>query len=243
MKTEELKNYTPKGDLEGFPKEIISRMLECQIEQGNPRDVNIFERDRNSTFNKGGFNWYSTKERYGFWSRVINTKNFNYFFERYPKKDNQGNQDNSQEFKVGDEVIDILTKQRGKILQIDYTCTFPVYLNNGESYTLDGRYNTIDIYPKLLHYRNDYDYDVIDFNNLPKRQECKRWRAEKGKEYHFIRFYLEGWFSISLTEENNRHCDNINYNSGNYFRTEVEAEIIAQKLNTYMKQLIQEEHE
>ncbi len=103
--------------------------------------------------------------------------------------------------------------------------------------------NSDIIRPFLLHYRNDYDYSIIDFNNLPKRQEPKRWRAEKGGEYHYIRFYLEGWFSISFSEENNRHCDNLNYNSGNYFRTIVEAEIIGQKLNTYFKQLIQEEHE
>jgi hypothetical protein len=37
--------------------------------------------------------------------------------------------------------------------------------------------------------------------------------------------------------------DHDNYYSGNYFRTEIEAEIITQKLNTYLKRLIKEEHE
>ena len=51
MKIEELENYEPKGELEGFPKEIISRMLDCQEEQGNPRDVSVFERDRKEVEN------------------------------------------------------------------------------------------------------------------------------------------------------------------------------------------------
>ena len=71
----------------------------------------------------------------------------------------------------------------------------------------------------------------------------RSWRAEKGGEYHFLRFSLEGWFYTYATKDNNDSTDTINYDSGNYFRTEVEAEIIAQKLNTYFKQLIQEEHE
>ena len=40
----DLENYIPKGELEGFPKEIIIRMLECQEEQGNPRDISVFEK-------------------------------------------------------------------------------------------------------------------------------------------------------------------------------------------------------
>ncbi|MFV0501702.1 MAG: hypothetical protein ACK5MH_08960 [Bacteroidales bacterium] len=30
MTTKELKNYVPKGQLKGFPKEIIACMLDCQ---------------------------------------------------------------------------------------------------------------------------------------------------------------------------------------------------------------------
>ena len=52
MKREELENYIPKGKLEGFPKEIIARMLDCQEEQGNPRDVTVFEKnDKYETLN------------------------------------------------------------------------------------------------------------------------------------------------------------------------------------------------
>ena len=117
-----------------------------------------------------------------------------------------------------------------------------VSLNEGEYfYTLDGRHSTRDEYPRLLHYRDDYDYSIIDFNNLPKRQEPKRWRAEKGGGYYFVKFNTK-WFFSAENKDDYDHVDNGYYNSGNYFRTEAEAKIIAQKLNTYFKQLIQKEH-
>lgn len=232
MKREELKNYIPKGELKGFPKEIIARMLECQEEQGNPRDISVFETIVAAVKFDKGFSWNETKEGYNFWHDVINSKDFNLFFEKYPKQD-------SQKFKVGDEVIDIITRQRGKISEIntndDSPC--PICVST-KSYTLDGRYYVNDKYPRLLHYRDDYDYDVIDFNNLPKRQEPKRWRAEKEGIYYCVRFNAEGWSFTDGIRDVHDYYDNANYNSGNYFRTEIEAEIIAQKLNTYFKQLI-----
>ena len=155
--------------------------------------------------------------------------------KKYPKKAHQ--------FRVGDEVIDIITRQKGKIFKISAkdNSVFSMYVDFNERkdiYALDGRYYAIDKYPRLLHYRDDYDYSIIDFNNLPKRQMPKRWRAEKGETYYF--------FTSNFEVE--KYYDHNDYKatkliSGNYFRTEVEAEIIAQKLNTYFKQLIQEENE
>ena len=269
----DLENYIPKGDLEGFPKEIISRMLDCQEEQGNLRDVSIFESSKSTDLEPGGFDWYRTKEKGSFWYKVINNKNFDFFFEMYPKKDNSQEletakyvqvgdnailsdytstqssveieinttEEDSQDFRMGDEVINIITGRRGKISQIS---TNVIYVNfNEKGYTLDGRCYIDDKYPRLLHYRDDYDYDVIDFNNLPKRQLPKRWRAENKGTYYCVDFMAEGGFFSGATSDSNSPFDNANYNSGNYFSTEVEAEIIAQKLNEYFKQLIQEEHE
>lgn len=297
MNYKELENYVPKGSLEGFPKEVISRMLDCQEEQSNPRDVSVFEKNKHSSSSKGGFNWYSTKEGFAFWDEVTEG-NFALFFTKYPKqgkicskckieKDlsefhkhkkgvrseckecrkkeyeasknakciqedtkiktptttiNQSSveinttKEDSQEFKVGDEVIDILTKQKGKILQIDYTCVFPIYLNNEESYTLDGRYNDTDIYPKLLHYRNDYDYDVIDFNNLPKRQDHKRWRAEMGKMYYYI-WMFNNTLNLSACIDQFMEFDNEKYNSGNYFKTKEELSDKVNQLNEQLNQI------
>ena len=245
MTTEELENYTPKGDLKSFPKDIIARMLNYQEEQGNPRNISVFERNKYTIVELGGFDWDKTIEKNIFWEEVIDNKNFDIFFKKYPKQDYQ---DNSQDFRINDKVYDILLKEVGVVQDIDYSPYIPyglsVEFKSGlKSYTINGCYIPEYKNPHLLHYRDDYNYDVINFNNLPKRQEAKRWRAEKGGEYHYIRFYLKGWFSISATKDNNDSTDNINYNYGNYFRTEVETEIIAQKLNTYFKQLIQEEHE
>ena len=256
-----LENYTPKGDLQGFPKEIISRMLDCQEEQGNPRDISVFEKQRDEGKNKRGFTWENTKEGNMFWSNVLTNKDFGIFFRKYPKQEyqelknnknmqeNNKKEDDSQDFRINDKVYDILRKEVGVVQDIDYSSSIPyglsVEIKSGlkSSYTTNGRYTPECKNPQILHYRDDYDYSIIDFNNLPKRQEPKRWRAEKGGEYHYVRFYLEGWFCTSTSEDSNDYYDNLNYNSGNYFRTESEAKIIAQKLNTHFKQLIQEEHE
>ena len=74
------------GEIADFPVEIVERMLECQVEQGNKRDVSVFEKysARNNT--KGGFDWHSTTEGRDFWVSVICGKQFDLFFKKYPKK-------------------------------------------------------------------------------------------------------------------------------------------------------------
>ena len=244
MTTEELKNYTPKGQLEGFPKEIIAKMLDYQEKQGNKRNVSIFEKRAATSQCDEGFTWDDTKEGVFFWHKVINNKDFDFFFERYPKKDN------TQDFRINDKVYDILLKEVGVVQDIVYSSSFIphgllVEFKSGlKSYTINGCYLLNSKNPQLLHYREDYNYNVIDFSNLPKRQEPKRWRAEEDKLYYFVNFHTKDWFfSDESKDDYDYPIDNNNYNSGNYFRTEVEAEIIAQKLNTYLKQLIKEEHE
>lgn len=76
-----------KNDLKGFPVEIVEKMLERQVEQGNKRDVSVFERDRTSWKLIGGFAWKDTKEGFHFWNTVITYKKFDHFFEKYPKMD------------------------------------------------------------------------------------------------------------------------------------------------------------
>ena len=74
-----------KGQLEGFPKEIVERMLECQVEQGNEKDVSVFETILDADRYFGGFTWRDTIEGSNWWSEVIDNKNFNMFFNKYPK--------------------------------------------------------------------------------------------------------------------------------------------------------------
>ena len=91
-----------------------------------------------------------------------------------------------------------------------------------------------DKYPRLLHYRDDYDYSVIDFNNLPQRQEVNRWRAEVGERY----YYLDIYFEVHSFLEEYSNTDTKLYKIGNYFQTKEEAQEVADKLNEYFNQLI-----
>lgn len=76
-----------KGQLEDFPNEVVEKMLERQVEQGNPRDVSVFENRNNENKRNGGFNWSETIEGSEFWIDVINRKIFNTFFELYQNKE------------------------------------------------------------------------------------------------------------------------------------------------------------
>lgn len=51
------------------------------------------------------------------------------------------------------------------------------------------------------------------------------------------------YFAVSSFKEECFNIDTQLYNLGNYFQTKEEAQEVADKLNTYLKQLIQEEHE
>ena len=73
-----------KGKLKGFPTEVVDKMLERQVEQGNRRDVSVFEKNR--MICSGGFEWASSPEGHSFWEDVIKFENFDTFFAKYPKK-------------------------------------------------------------------------------------------------------------------------------------------------------------
>lgn len=80
----DLKNYIPKGEIKGFPIEIVRKMLENQVLQGNEENVTIFERNNHATCNEGGFDWHKTNNP-TLWSKVIPDRDFDLFFEHYPK--------------------------------------------------------------------------------------------------------------------------------------------------------------
>ena len=183
----DLENYIPKGDLTGFPKEIIARMLDCQVEQGYPRDVSVFEEKIYAGMDQKGFGWKHTKDGLAFWEQVILQRDFNLFFEKYPKQED--NQDNSQEFKVGDKVIDIIYGEIGVIKYINLDAAYSIHVsfsdNTSDEYLINGACRLYYKTPQLLHYRDDYDYSVIDFNNLPKRQEYKESNKKEDNSQKF----------------------------------------------------------
>jgi len=75
-----------KGDLKGFPKEVVEKILEQQVEQGNEKDISIFEKYIRAGKFRGGFDWDTTTEGDNFWRNVLIKKNFDLFFQKYPKK-------------------------------------------------------------------------------------------------------------------------------------------------------------
>lgn len=70
------------GDIEGFPIEVVQKMVERQVEQGRTADVEVFQRDRIDGVS--GFTWRLTEEGVDFWSDVIGERDFDEFFSLYP---------------------------------------------------------------------------------------------------------------------------------------------------------------
>ena len=73
------------GDLEGFPIEVVEKMLQKQYKQVNKIDIGVFQNNKNADTNYGGFHWSDTIEGHDFWFKVICCEKFDVFFERYPK--------------------------------------------------------------------------------------------------------------------------------------------------------------
>lgn len=90
MISDALKGYIPKGDIEGFPMEVIEKMLERQYEQSVVVDVSVFEDDRSAGKALSGFTWRDTEEGFNFWENVIMKRDFSEFYKRYPKAEAPG---------------------------------------------------------------------------------------------------------------------------------------------------------
>lgn len=81
-----------KGEIKDFPIEVVQKMCDYQVEQGNEFNVEVFTEKEGLMFK--GFNWGNTKYGWGFWTSVIICLNFDLFFEKYPKKETHEDIDN-----------------------------------------------------------------------------------------------------------------------------------------------------
>lgn len=77
------------GQLEGFPIQVVKKMLERQVQQCNPENICIFQKHCSSDRITGGFNWDNTPEGNYFWCDVISSRNFEVFFKKYPELSNE----------------------------------------------------------------------------------------------------------------------------------------------------------
>lgn len=125
-----------------------------------------------------------------------------------------------QEFKIGDKVIDItLIDGIGVIEDIDPTWKNPILVNfNGinASYNINGTEDNLDENPILLHYNKNYNYSIINFNNLPTRENNERWRAKYGEKYLAIST-KNALIDVDTFEELGESFDQRHYDCGNYF--------------------------
>lgn len=71
------------GDIEGFPKEVVEKMLQEQIIAGNKINISVFERRRTADTKHGGFDWNKTKEGFDFWSDIIDNCDWSKFNKEY----------------------------------------------------------------------------------------------------------------------------------------------------------------
>jgi hypothetical protein len=85
MNTYKVEMSDLNGAIADFPIEVIEKMIERQVEQGNKPDVKAFHKYVSNDAKGGGFTWENTIEGEMFWHKVIADKNFNVFFEMYPK--------------------------------------------------------------------------------------------------------------------------------------------------------------
>jgi len=79
-----MNNYT--GQLKGFPQEIIDKMCDYQVEQGNSKNPMVFDNNIRALANHGGFNWNYVIGEEILWRQVLLGRDFNLFFQKYPKK-------------------------------------------------------------------------------------------------------------------------------------------------------------
>ena len=70
-----------------LPKEILEKMCDNQVAQGNLRNPEVFKRSRFSHLLQGGFNWEESPEKCDFWSQVLDFDNHDLFYQKYPKND------------------------------------------------------------------------------------------------------------------------------------------------------------
>jgi hypothetical protein len=74
------------GEIANFPIEVVQKMIEEQVKQGNEADVTVFQDDNFADTYGGGFSWLDAKDGDDFWFEIISKENFNLFFDRYPNK-------------------------------------------------------------------------------------------------------------------------------------------------------------
>ena len=112
------------GNLEGFPIEVVERMVYEQISQRQKPNPTVFAIKKNAAPGEGGFSWAATEDGYSFWEKVITKKDWDLFFSKYPKKTVVSESKKwvyaVGNYNIGKKIIDRLV-EHGGINQLNYT--------------------------------------------------------------------------------------------------------------------------
>ena len=81
------------GEIKDLPIEVVQKMVEEQVRQGNKADVGVFQKCTDSDKKHGGFEWEDTEDGFEFWAMFVLYKEFDEFFEKYPKQETSEMQD------------------------------------------------------------------------------------------------------------------------------------------------------
>ena len=101
------------GAIEDFPIEVVQKMVEEQVKQGNEPDVTSFQNDATCEVSNGGFTWEKTNDGEEFWFDVIVYGNYDLFFEKYPEKNNTNLVYIVGDSEIGMDIIKTLEKYGG----------------------------------------------------------------------------------------------------------------------------------
>ena len=125
------------GDIKGFPIEVVEKMVEEQVKQGNCPNVKVFQDDLGACAGDDGFTWSKTNDGEEFWIEIIDGGNFDLFFKKYPKKTNLVYIIGDSE--VGEDIIKTLEKYGG-INEHDFDGS-----SDGTLYYIDPSTNFIEV--------------------------------------------------------------------------------------------------
>ena len=150
------------GDIKGYPIEVAQKMVDYQVKQGNAPDVVTFQSNCLTSKFYGGFDWDETDEGIAFWKSVIFDKNFDLFFQKYPK--NCTTDDPGSKGKEGvdgsDEVKDNRDGLTGPVGPNDYGCA-GVFLPKQGEYVLVSQDNKI-WYERIFLFVHNNIYYCLD---------------------------------------------------------------------------------
>lgn len=154
------------GDIENFPIEVVTKMVEYQVEQGCAANVSVFVVKKTTSSMEGGFTWDNTEEGFDFWYNVIVRRDFYEFFQKFPKKE----EESKFVYIVGDRYIDVIAELEKRGGSNDHE-----YLGDNEQwlYYIDPTTNIIEycdtdevydnkLYEMLMTFYTPIEIEIVD---------------------------------------------------------------------------------